>query len=197
MKKSKIGIIILIIVIVVSVGTFFGVSYYLDKDLEKQEQELQNTKEEYGTVNEENVATLVAKFNTEVMDNGPQYPASDDYSVAENGVYWYALYEDINLYIEPLNYTGDKEADIVDITAIHFPKDSEHANIALELAKNKFMFCTFSSYLLYGTAYISFSKCTSSLFLNLYLFSNCTGSSMFIFSSFAISYILFKVTLLL
>lgn len=136
MKKSKIGIIILIIVIVVSVGTFLGVSYYLDKDLEKQEQELQNTKEEYGTVNEENVATLVAKFNTEVMDNGPQYPASDDYSVAENGVYWYALYEDINLYIEPLNYTGDKEADIVDITAIHFPKDSEHANIALELAKN-------------------------------------------------------------
>ena len=102
MKKSKIGIIILIIVIVVSVGTFFGVSYYLDKDLEKQEQELQNTKEEYGTVNEENVATLVAKFNTEVMDNGPQYPASDDYSVAENGVYWYALYEDINLL-----FTGD------------------------------------------------------------------------------------------
>lgn len=136
MKKSKIAIIILIIIAILAVGIYFGVSYYLDKDIERQEQELQESVETLGTINEENVATLVAKFNTEVMDNGPQYPASDDYSVAENGVYWYALYEDINLYIEPLNYTGDKEADIVDITAIHFPKDSEHANIALELAKN-------------------------------------------------------------
>lgn len=136
MKKSKIGLIICIIIIIVSLGVYFGVNYFLDKDLENQEQELQDTIEQYGTVEEENVANLVAKFNTEVMDNGPQYPASDDYFAAENNLYWYGLYEDIYLYVEPLNYTGDKEADIVDMAAIHFSKDSEHADIALELAKN-------------------------------------------------------------
>lgn len=136
MKKSKIAIIILIIIVVLIVGAYFGVSYFLDKDLEKQEQELQESVETLGTINEENVATLVAKFNTEVMDNGPQYPASDDYFAAENDLYWYVLYEDIYLYVEPVNYTGDKEADVVDMTAIHFSKDSEHADIALGLAKN-------------------------------------------------------------
>lgn len=136
MKKSKIGIIICIIIIIVSLGVYLGVSYFLDKDLEKQEQELQETIDRYGIVEEENVANLVAKFNTEVMDNGLQYPASEEYFATENGVYWYALYEDIYLYIEPLSYTGDKEVDIVDMVAIHFKKDSEHANIALELAKS-------------------------------------------------------------
>lgn len=136
MKKSKIAIIILIIIVVVLVGAYFGVSYFFDKESENQEQQLQESGEALGIVNEENVATLVAKFNTEVMENGPQYPASEDYFAVENGIYWYGLYEDIYLYVEPVNYTGNKEADIVDMMAIHFPKNSEHEDIALELAKN-------------------------------------------------------------
>lgn len=136
MKKSKIAIIILIIIFVLLVGAYFGVSYFFDKESENQEQQLQESGEALGIVNEENVATLVAKFNTEVMENGPQYPASEDYFAVENGVYWYGLYEDIYLYVEPVNYTGNKEADIVDMMAIHFPKNSEHEDIALELAKN-------------------------------------------------------------
>ena len=136
MKKSKIAIIILIIIFVLLVGAYFGVSYFFDKESENQEQQLQESGEALGIVNEENVATLVAKFNTEVMENGPQYPASEDYFAVENGIYWYGLYEDIYLYVEPVNYTGNKEADIVDMMAIHFPKNSEHEDIALELAKN-------------------------------------------------------------
>ena len=136
MKKSKIAIIILVIIFVLLVGAYFGVSYFFDKESENQEQQLQESGEALGIVNEENVATLVAKFNTEVMENGPQYPASEDYFAVENGIYWYGLYEDIYLYVEPVNYTGNKEADIVDMMSIHFPKNSEHEDIALELAKN-------------------------------------------------------------
>ena len=136
MKKSKIAIIILVIIFVLLVGAYFGVSYFFDKESENQEQQLQESGEALGIVNEENVATLVAKFNTEVMENGPQYPASEEYFAVENGIYWYGLYEDIYLYVEPVNYTGNKEADIVDMMSIHFPKNSEHEDIALELAKN-------------------------------------------------------------
>lgn len=136
MGKKKIITIVCIIIIILAIGVYFAVDYFLDKDLEKQEQELQETIDEYGTVNEENVVTLVAKFNTEVMDNGLEYPASDDYFTVENDVYWYALYEDIYLYIEPLQYSGDTEKDIVDMTAINFPKDSENQDMALQFAKH-------------------------------------------------------------
>lgn len=126
--KSKIISIICIIVIILSIGTYFTVKYFLDKDVE----ELVN---EYGTISKENVATLVSKFNTEVMNNGLEYPASDEYSYDENNIYWYGLYEDIYLYFEPLEYSGDKEKDIVDMTAINFPKDSENQDMALQFAK--------------------------------------------------------------
>ena len=64
MGKKKIITIVCIIIIILAIGVYFAVDYFLDKDLEKQEQELQETIDEYGTVNEENVVTLVAKFNT-------------------------------------------------------------------------------------------------------------------------------------
>lgn len=128
MKKSKLIVIILIAIAVLAVGGFLIVSYVLDKDVE-------NMISDYGTVKTENVTTLVAKFNTEVTDSGLEYPASDDYFAVSDELYWYGLYEDIYLYIEPVNYTDNRDDDIVDMSAIHFPKNSEYQDEALEFVR--------------------------------------------------------------
>ena len=62
MKKNTIITIICIIIILVCVVGYFAVRYFLDKDLEEQKQELNQTIETYGTVEKETVDVLVAKF---------------------------------------------------------------------------------------------------------------------------------------
>ena len=134
MKKKNIVIIVGVIIVILSIGVYFTINYFLNKDLtaEEENQEIVDT---YGYIEEENVANLVAKFNTEVMASSLNYPASPEYLIEEAGVYWYGLYEDINLYIEPLDYTSTQENDIVDISAINFPKDSKNQEMALQFAK--------------------------------------------------------------
>lgn len=46
MGKKKIITIVCIIIIILAIGVYFAVDYFLDKDLEKQEQELQETIDE-------------------------------------------------------------------------------------------------------------------------------------------------------
>lgn len=136
MKKNKVIIIICIIIIVICVGGYFALTYFLNKDLEKQEQELQETINKYGTVGKQNVNLFVAKFNTEIMDSGMEYPASDKYLVMEDGKYWYGMFEDISCYIMPIEFTGDKEKDIVEVIAIYVPKDSVNNEVAMKYFKN-------------------------------------------------------------
>ena len=121
-KSSKITIIICVILVFLGIVGYFIVDYILDKDLEEQRQQLQSLIDQYGIVEEENVSTIVAKFNTKVMESSTQYPASDSYSSTENNLYWYSLHEDIYLCIKPFEFTGDREKDIVDMEAIHYTK---------------------------------------------------------------------------
>ena len=79
-KSSKITIIICVILVFLGIVGYFIVDYILDKDLEEQRQQLQSLIDQYGIVEEENVSTIVAKFNTKVMESSTQYPASDSYS---------------------------------------------------------------------------------------------------------------------
>lgn len=136
MKKDKIIIIICIIIIAVLIGGYFVVKYFLDKDIQEQEQELQETINKYGTVEKENVNTVVAKFNTEIMDSDMEYPASDEYLVMEDGKYWYGMFDDISCYIIPVEFTGDKEKDIVEVIAIYVPKESQNREMAMEYLRN-------------------------------------------------------------
>lgn len=136
MKKNKILLIILIILIIISVGVYYTVKYFMDKDIENLEQELQETIDTLGVVEEENVTNLVAKFNTEIMENGIEYPASEDYFTTYNNQYWYGMYDDIDLVIIPEEFTGDMDKDIVNTMLIRIPKDSENEEMALEYFKN-------------------------------------------------------------
>ena len=96
---------------------------------------------EYGSVERENVETLVAKFNTEVMDNSSPNdsslnPAMDDYLTEVDDRYWYGLIDGIFLVVVPEKYTGDKTADIVDYMIIHVEKSSKYESDAVSYAKH-------------------------------------------------------------
>ena len=136
MKKDKAIIIICIIIIAVLIGGYFTFKYFLDKDIQKQEQEFQETIDKYGTVEKETVNQVVAKFNTEIIDSGMDYPASDEYLVMEDGKYWYGMFDDISCYIIPVEFTGDKEKDIVEVIAIYVPKESKNSVMAMEYLRN-------------------------------------------------------------
>lgn len=126
------NIIIWVALILLSIGIFVGVKIYLDKDLDKQKEELNNTIEKYGTVEKETVEVSIAKFNTEVMDNNIGDPASYDYMVEDNSLYWFGLFDSVNLYVKSENYTGNKDKDITDMIVIQY---SDNENIALNYVK--------------------------------------------------------------
>ena len=136
MKRSNVIIIICIVIILVSVGGYFAVKYFLSKDLEKQEQELQATIERYGTVNQETVDTLVAKFNTQVMDNDSSLnPASTDYLTIDDNKYWYGLIEGIYLVVVPREFNNNPTNEIVDYMFLFVDKGSQYEADAEEYAK--------------------------------------------------------------
>lgn len=136
MKKNKILIIVSVVLIIIATLTYFIINFFLEKDLENQKKELNKTIEKYGTVEQETIEMLVAKFNTEVVDNGMEYPAREDYYTTNNTEYWYGLYDDIYLFIVPEKYTGNRKKDIVKIAAIYYPKDSPNKELSLKYVKN-------------------------------------------------------------
>ncbi len=105
------------------------------KDAEK---DLQETIDKYGFVEKETVETLVAKFNTEVMDtnNGKLNTASDEYLTVDNNQYWYGLIEGIYLIVIPTEFSNDKTKDIVDSMTIYVEKGSEYEKDATTYAKH-------------------------------------------------------------
>ena len=131
MKK----VIIMVIVIVLCIGGYFGVKYFLDKDLENQKQELQDTINKYGAVEKESVSTIVHKFNTELNNAEGLNYADDEYATIQDNIYWYGLYEDIYCYLKPVEFANNKDNDIVDIATIHYSKNSKNEEKALEYVK--------------------------------------------------------------
>ena len=98
--------------------------------------DLQGSQEKYGSVEKETVDVLVAKFNTEVVDNSTLNPASIDYLTEYNNQYWYGLVDGVSLVVVPETYTGDKATDIVDYMLIYVDKTSKYGDDALAYAKH-------------------------------------------------------------
>ena len=84
-----------------------------------------------------NVDLLVAKFNTQVMDNDGYSlnPASTDYLTEYNN-HWYGLSEGIYLVVVPKKYTKDKATDIVGYMFIYVDKTSKYGDDAIKYAKH-------------------------------------------------------------
>ena len=82
--------------------------------------------ETYGFVEPETVATLVAKFNTEIMDQTgwELLPADDTTMMTYENNYWYPLDDDIALVVVPVEFSGDKAQDMVLTMLIYVDKNS-------------------------------------------------------------------------
>lgn len=103
--------------------------------VEDAKNDLQESQEKYGFVEKETIDVLVAKFNTEVVDNSSLNQASTDYLTEDNNQYWYGLIEGVYLVVVPEKYTGDKAIDIVDYMLIYVEKNSKYSNDAVTYAK--------------------------------------------------------------
>lgn len=104
-------------------------------EMKNAEKDLQETQEKYGWVEKETVNTILAKFNTGIMDGGLNTPASDDYMVIENDLYWFALTDNISYYLKPVEFSGNKENDILDMSALYLKKDNYNEDTALKYVK--------------------------------------------------------------
>lgn len=85
-----------------------------------------------GYVLKETADVLVAKFNTEVVDNGSLNPASEEYLTIHEDAYWYGLISGIYLIVYPIEYTGDLETDIVDYMVLYVENASKNEAMANE-----------------------------------------------------------------
>ncbi len=136
-KKKIIGICVAVFVIAF-VGVCIVIVQTSKHNLDEAKNDLEETQEKYGFVEKENVDVLVAKFNTQVMDNDSSSlnPASTDYLTEYNNQYWYGLLDGVSLVVVPEKYTGDKATDIVDYMLIYVDKTSKYGDAALTYAKH-------------------------------------------------------------
>ena len=107
----------------------FGATGCGNENVEEQQQE---QIQEFGNVEKETAVVLVAKFNTQIVDNSSLNPASADYLTTDENSYWYGLMTGIYLIVYPIDYTGDLSNDIVDYMVLYVEKNSEYESNANE-----------------------------------------------------------------
>lgn len=134
-KKKIMGICVVGFVIIVIV-VCSAIVQFSKHDLETAQKEYEQTVEKYGVVEKETVNSMIAKFNTEIMDSGLNTPAYDDYMTIQNDVYWFGLTEDISYYLQPVEFSGNKENDILEMAAIYFRKDNYNEKKAIKYVKS-------------------------------------------------------------
>ena len=117
-------------------GIILGLTGCGKSNVENAKKNLQESQEKYGSVEKETTDVLVAKFNTEVVDNSSLNPASTDYLTEDNNQYWYGLVDGVYLVVIPEKYTGDKTTDIVDYMLIYVDKTSKYGDDAITYAKH-------------------------------------------------------------
>ncbi len=100
-----------------------------------EEQQPQEQVQESGYVEKETAEGLVAKFNTQVVDNSSLNPASNEYLTTYEDTYWYGLITGIYLIVYPVEYTGDLTRDIVDYMVLYVEKNSEYESNVNEYMK--------------------------------------------------------------
>lgn len=103
----------------------FGVTGCGNETVKEEKPQEQEQIQEYGHVERETAEVLVAKFNTEVADNGSLNPASEEYMTTHENAYWYGLITEIYLIVYPEEFTGDLNSDIVDYMVLYAEKNTE------------------------------------------------------------------------
>ena len=135
MNKKKIIRTCVVIFVIIFVAVCIAIVQFSKHDLEETKKGLNESQEKYGWVEKETVDVLVAKFNTEVVDNSSLNPASTDYLTESNNQYWYGLIEGVYLVVVPEKYTGDKTTETVNYTLLYVDKSSKYKSDAISYTK--------------------------------------------------------------
>ena len=135
MDKKKILTICGIVLVIAVIAVCIVISQSAKQDLEDAQNDLQESYEKYGSVEKETVDVLVAKFNTQVVDNSSLNPASSDYLTTGEDNYWYGLITGVYLVVVPEEFSNDKTTEVVDYMTIYVEKSSEYAEDSLEYVK--------------------------------------------------------------
>ncbi len=98
----------------------------------KEETQPQDQVQESGYVEKEKAEVLVAKFNTQVVDNSTLNPASSEYLTTHEDAYWYGLITGVSLIVYPLEFTGYLSNDVVDYMVLYVEKNSEYTSTTNE-----------------------------------------------------------------
>lgn len=133
-KKKIIGICVVIFVIIV-IAICIAIIQFSKHDLETVQKEYEQTVEKYGVVEKETVSTMIAKFNTEIMDGGINTPAYDEYLTIEDGSYWFGITENISYLLQPFEFTSDKDKDILAMSALYFHKENYNEEEAVKYVR--------------------------------------------------------------
>ena len=138
MNKKKIIGICIVVFVIIFVAVCIAIVQFSKKNLEEAKKGLEETQEKYGWVEKETVDVLVAKFNTQVMDNDSSSlnPASTDYLTESNNQYWYGLIDGVYLVVVPEEYTGDKTTEIVNYMLLYVDKTSKYEADAISYTKH-------------------------------------------------------------
>lgn len=127
MKRwHKVAIGVMGVVILVAVVVLVKIALTPEVEDVEPESVSAGQEETYGFVEPETVETLVAKFNTEIIDQTgwELLPADDTTMMTYENNYWYPLDDDIALVVVPVEFSGDKAQDMVLTMLIYVDKNS-------------------------------------------------------------------------
>lgn len=125
-RWHKVAIGVMGVVILVAVVVLVKIALTPEVEDVEPESVSAGQEETYGFVEPETVETLVAKFNTEIIDQTgwELLPADDTTMMTYENNYWYPLDDDIALVVVPVEFSGDKAQDTVLTMLIYVDKNS-------------------------------------------------------------------------
>lgn len=103
---------------------------------EKGNKKKEDVLNKYGTIEKVTVFDTIDKFNVELSNNEMHYFANNDTMIAQDGLYWYGIYEDITCYVKPVTFSNDMNKDITETIAIRYDVNSKNEEMALNYIKN-------------------------------------------------------------
>ena len=131
MKKWQRNLLIGVLAVAVLVGILLGVRAVIVANQEKSEVTEETV---VSTVERETVATIVAKFNAEILDVTQRElePTNDEAMITYENNYWYPLTDAVSLVVVPEDFTGDSYRDIAKVALIYSNKDENNQHVARE-----------------------------------------------------------------
>lgn len=138
MQKKRRIITCCIIIVIITLVIVAGVIGY--KNAQKEAESIdpnspEQIEKQFGFVEEQNVTAAITKYNTEIKHNNLEYQLEDINASIENNRYYFTIFEDIVCYITPVQFTGNRDNDIVSNMGIYYLAGSQNETMAIDYVR--------------------------------------------------------------